>query len=578
MNEGLLGKLRVALTGDTSEFDAAIDGIATKTQNVGGNLRQIGGTMTAIGAPAIATVLGIGGASVSMENQFRDSTNNIQAALGLTEDGANDLGLAVREIFGNNFGDSIADVEQGVITAEQQFARLGDVGADVITAATENAFRLNDAYEVDLAESLGAASTLMSEFGLNQQQAFDFLTAGFQNGLNSSDDFLDSIGEYSNLFAQGGADAGTFFSIMETGIAGGVLGTDKINDTFKEFQIRFLEGGDSMLEAVEQLTGDGWQMFIDEIQAGDNTVVDVFSTFTRLLGEMEDPIERNRLAIALMGTQAEDLGSAFAEGIDAGKTSLEDMSGATALLDEQYKDFPTVLEGLKRSFLEAFGPIAGVLLDTVAENMPAIEQAIGNLAGHISENMPAIISFVEGFIEYLATNGPSISQILTGIGVAFGLMGAAGVIGPIIIGLGSVISAIGTIIGFAGTLAAGVAAVTAAFGGAATVAGGLSAVLALIGGPITLIIAAVGLLAVAWVRDWGGIQAKTFAAIEAIRGFFQPFVDYFVGVWANIGPQIISAVTLLWEGVKGYFQGAFDAISLIFSVFTGNFQGSRFGK
>lgn len=573
MNEGLLGKLRVAIVGDVSDLNEKAAGVSQTVGAVGGNLRQIGGTMTAIGTPAIAMVLGIGGSAISMENQFRDSTNNIQGALGLTEEGAMSLGGAVREIFGNNFGDSIAEVEQGVITAEQQFARLGGVGTDVMTAATEDAFRLKDAYDIDIAESLSATATLMDNFGLSQQQASDFLTSGFQNGLNASDDFLDSIGEYSNLFAENGFQADEFFSIMKTGAQGGVLGTDKIADAFKENGIIMREVSDDMLTSLDDMGLDAGAIY-DGLKKGSLSVADATREIIPALLAMENPIYQNSAGVEIFGTMWEDLGASAFEALDLAAVGLEDMSGATEKLDEQYKDWPSMLEGLRRGFLDAFGPLSGTLLDVAAENMPAIQEAVGGLADQISANMPQIIEFVEGFIEYLATEGPSISQILAGIGVAFGLMGAAGVIGPLVIGLGSVISAIGTIIGFAGTLAAGVGAVTAAFGGASTMAGGLSAVLALIGGPITLVIAGVALLAVAWARDWGGIQAKTFAVIGAIRGFFQPFIDYLTGIWDRSSGQITAGVALLWAGIETIFGSAIDAVKLIWSVFTGDFTGS----
>lgn len=159
---------------------------------------------------------------------------------------------------------------------------------------------------------------------------------------------------------------------------------------------------------------------------------------------------------------------------------------------------------------------------------------------------------------------------------------------------------------------------------AATIASGIMSVVAAIGAlanPVTLIIAAVGLLAVAWKENWGGIQEKTAAAIEFVRGAIQAGLDWIRGFWAEHGETIIATARGLWDSVRGafdagvtwvrevvdkalsairafwdehgegimetvghlwdvvqgYFAGAFDFISGIFEAFRLAFEGDWYG-
>lgn len=72
--------------------------------------------------------------------------------------------------------------------------------------------------------------------------------------------------------------------------------------------------------------------------------------------------------------------------------------------------------------------------------------------------------------------------------------------------------------------------------------GGLSLML----GPIGLIITAVGLLATAWVTNFGGIQEKTKAVVGWITARFNQFAEWFGGIIDTVGQFIQDAID--WFG------------------------------
>jgi hypothetical protein len=110
-----------------------------------------------------------------------------------------------QNVWKNNFG---ADVMEAAATVRQVRQQLAGLNAEGIQGAAQMALALRDAYGPQTQDTIDAARTFMEDFNLTYQQAFDFIAAGYQRGLDRSGDFLDSITEYAPQFhsAQAGAD------------------------------------------------------------------------------------------------------------------------------------------------------------------------------------------------------------------------------------------------------------------------------------------------------------------------------------------------------------------------------------
>lgn len=251
-------KLFVSLLLDAAEYVGGLDDAQKEassfrdrlSKTIGDGFKIAQAVAVAAAAAIAVAVIGIGVAAFGVSNDVATATANIQAELGTTAEESERLAAIAADVWGNNFAGSITEAAGAVGLIRQQ---LGDLADNELQRATENAFRLQDVFGVEVPESVDAARTLMEQFGLTSEQAFDFIAKGFQNGLNRSDDFLDTIGEYSVQFASGGADAGQFFSLLESGLQGGMLGTDRAADAFKEFRVRIQDGSDATAEALESI-------------------------------------------------------------------------------------------------------------------------------------------------------------------------------------------------------------------------------------------------------------------------------------------------------------------------------------
>ena len=317
------------------------------------------GPLKAAGGLAIGAIAGIGAAAVGINSDVNAATNNLQTQLGLSRDAAVEFGDIAKDVYKNNFAGSVQDASQVVAQAFQQ---MGDVGRDELGDISENALRIQDAFGVETAESIDAAKTLMDNFGLSSQEAFDFLASGYQKGLDRSGDFLDTIGEYSVQFQNGGASAEQFFALMTSGLQGGMLGTDKAADAFKEFQVRILDGSKLTQEAMKDL---GLEEALKEVENGTRTVADVFGDVQDALRDTEDPAKQMQLGVALIGTQFEDLGAKAALAMSTSTSEMESTSGAVDSLDAQYNNLGSTLEGYKRQALLALLPVTGAFQEVI---------------------------------------------------------------------------------------------------------------------------------------------------------------------------------------------------------------------
>ena len=370
-----LTELAILLTGDKSQLNKDLASAEKDTRGwasgLGGTVgKLVGGTIVTGVGTATAAIVGIGAAALNVSNDTRNAAADIEAFLGVTTAEAERLADVAKRVYGNNFADSVGDAADAVALINQQLRIAADDPA--LQTIAEKAIALRDTFGTEVSESVDATRVLMEEMGLTADQAFDFIAAGQQRGLDRSGDFLDTIREYGNQFNAAGFDAGRFFSILETGSQGGVLGTDKIADAVKEMTIRLNEGGDEVKEGFGAI-GLNFDEIAARVASGDANWADYFDNIVNGLTFIDDPIKRSQAQIAIFGTQAEDLGPAFTEFLDTAAISMEDMEGAADSLQKRYSTFGDFFSGLWRRAAVAVSPATDKLLGMANDALPHTE-------------------------------------------------------------------------------------------------------------------------------------------------------------------------------------------------------------
>lgn len=347
--------------------------------------KAIAGGYAVIGGAATA----LGGCGINLANDMDVALNSIAAKTGATDAEMQGFRDTLESIYQNNYGDSLQDVADVMSVVNQQF---GDISQTDMSTLTEAAFAFQDLSGYSPEESLRAANTLMNQFGLTAEEAYNLMVQGMQNGLDFSGEFLDSINEYSVQFKKNGYDAEGMFNVLKAGAESGAWNLDKIGDAVKENAIRVIDLSDSTTAAFEALGLDADETAA-KFGAGGESANKALQEVLLMLSAIEDPLERNQIGTALWGTMWEDLGGDvimstgdISDSFDKTYDSMKEIQ------DIQYDDLGSMLEGLKRSVEMLVLPLGEALI-------PVLTELIEEVLPVIQEVLPDVIEAFETFLE-----------------------------------------------------------------------------------------------------------------------------------------------------------------------------------
>ena len=192
---------------DASEAQSASDSLRRNFIDVAGEAQKAETRLKSFTSTIQKAFVGIGAAAVAaaiakVGSEAESANAKIRAATGAAEKEVQKLGKVAQSA--KVYIGDMAGATDSVIQAYQQMGKVSD---SEMQKVLKTVGALNQTFAVDTPKSITAISTLMKDFGLTSQQAMDFVSGGFQKGLDKSGDFLDSVLEYSTQFKSGGADA-----------------------------------------------------------------------------------------------------------------------------------------------------------------------------------------------------------------------------------------------------------------------------------------------------------------------------------------------------------------------------------
>ena len=491
----------------------------------------------------------------------------------------------MEDVYAANYGDSVADVGDAVAMVNRNMANLDQNG---LTAATEGALALRDAFEYDVAESTRAAEAIRKNFGSSAEEAFSLIAAGAQNGLDYSGELIDTINEYSSQFAKLGFDADGMFNILQAGADGTAWNLDKVGDAIKEFSIRAIDGSDSTVEAFTSL-GYNAENIMATFAAGGEGANKAFFDVINTLMAVDDQVERDALGVALFGTMWEDLGTEAMEAMAGASQAAYDTEGALEKINQvKYNDLDSAIQGIGRQMEVALLPaVYQSLMDSMPEITEAMEEVspvIAEIAGDfadwaggaISDGLPVLVDGIRDFANWAGKAyekaKPFLSFLWEHKGTVLAVAAALRVLGPAIGSVTTAMNAFKTAKTFMAPLQSSgkIAQVTAAFQRFGSI----------LTGPLGIIIAVAGAIALlyknwdtvkAWLVNFGNTVNQIWTnfsnmvgnAIAAIGQKFPMLGAYLQGWWESIQAAV--------DNVKAIFQNIIDFIS---NVFSGNWSAA----
>lgn len=371
-----------------------MDGVTKLLEGI--NLKALA-VAGAVGGIAVATgkaVLAAGSYLSDLGQEYNTAINDLSASTGATGEELQELGDIVKNVYKSGMGESLADVSNGLATVE----KISDLAGDQLESATQSAFLLSDSFEFEIGESTRAASALMKNFGLDADQAYGMIAIGAQNGADKNGDLLDTLNEYSGQYAALGLTADQFMGSLISGADAGLFSIDKVGDAVKEFNIRAKDESDSSAQAFQSLGFNADDMFASFAAGGDKAQTAFFET-VNALNDLDDPLKKNQIGVALFGSQFEDLEAGVLPVLGSIETAAYD--GAAALQqinDVKYNDLGSAFEAVKRSAEVALLPMASMIANTLTSLAPILSETFEAISPVITDTLNACMPFIEEFL------------------------------------------------------------------------------------------------------------------------------------------------------------------------------------
>lgn len=534
---------------ESVDFAAKLTIVGEGMQNVGEKASEAGDAILNRYGEAIKTV-----------NEFDSAMNQIQASTMLTKEEMEEIEPIVKNVFAGNYGDSFDDVANAVGSINKYLWLTGEE----LQNATEKAFLMRDTFDYDINESVRTVNTLMKNFGVSSDEAFNLISQGAKQGLDFSDELLDSINEYSPQFKKAGLDAEDMFNIFYDGTQAGAWNLDKIGDAVKEFNIRLTDGSTGSAEALKTL-GLNADEVATAMTNGGEKAKETYTGIIEKIMSMTDKQEQNLVGTALFGTMWEDLSPEVIGALgEIGDNFNKTIDTANEMNSIKYDDLGSALESLKRSTTtNIVMPLTESVMPIINELMPYIQKIIDAISNWVQEN-------------------PKLAGTLVIV---------VGVIGVLLSILGMVVPIIGSMAIAAGALNIAMLPLT---GTILLVIAAIAALIAI----VVLVIAKWDEIKQCWAnfcdwaiqkwtqfkewmsQCWSGIKQKcgelAQAMVDWIIQKWNSFVDWIFG-W---GSRIQSSVSNIWSNIKntcsnlaqGVVDGVRNAFSRVYDFITSPFK------
>ena len=509
------------LKGFTDKSNSA----GTRFQALGSSLKTIGSNMSKYVTLPLA---GIGTASVATAANFEKSMSQVAATMGMTAE----------EI--NNGSESYKKLEQAAL----------DMGATTQFSASEASEALNylalAGYDVDKSVStLPTVLNLAAAGGLELGYASDVMTDAMSAlGLETSqaEGFVDQLAKTSQKSNTSVGQLGE--AILTVGGTAKVLagGTTEMNTALgilADNGIKGAEGGTALRNVILSLSAPtdkaaktmkelGLEVF--DAQGNMRPLNDIFKDLDGTLSTMTQ------------GEQTKVLSELF------NKVDLKSVNALLANSGERFNELSGYISDSEGA--------AAAMADTMNNNLSGqltllksgLEGAAISIGNALLPVIKVLVEWINNLVTWFNNLNPGIQTAIT----IFGLVVAA--IGPVLLIVGHLCTAIGGLITFFSAGGAG--------------AGILSAAIAAITGPIGLTIAAITALIAAGVlliSNWDEIKTFLLSCFEAIKNGLDSAFSWICNKLGADSNEIKSIISDTWNNVKDTINNLIQQIKSIIS-------------
>lgn len=395
------GTASKALSADLGKIEKSANGAASAIANI-----TAGGGLLA-GAAAIG---GAGASIYTITSTAAESMAQLEASTGATSVQMNELRLISKGLFKDGMGEDLSDLTQSLATASQVTKLQGDA----LKQTTKYAMAYRDVFGEDIPESIKASDTMMKNFNISSDAAFNLLAQGAQKGLNKSQELLDSANEYAPHFASLGFTANQMFDTFSAGLENGAFNLDKVGDAIKEFNIRSKDMSKTSTQAYEALGLNAAEMSRTFAEGGPEAQI-AFKKIVKAISSVKDPVKKNTIGVELFGTQFEDLEKDVIKAMGEARNQYQ-MTAKTMdkLIDAKYDTPQRAWQRIGRTVqTELLLPIGEKLLPYMNDFSESVQTFADKYAPKIASSVTGAIDKVNEYINKNFINNPDFMELDT---------------------------------------------------------------------------------------------------------------------------------------------------------------------
>ncbi len=544
------------LTGDTGNSANEFDDLADSVKKSGKEAEQSSSGGWSVLKQTLADF--VSGTLDSIKEKFKEvaiegerSLDKLKAKTFANGDAMQKYESVAKSVYKNAFGDSFSDVTEAIAGVIEITGDLDDV---TLQNVTQNAMTLNDVYDMEIKESMRAVNSMVKQFGISYEEAFDIIVAGTQNGLNQNDDFLDTLNEYSVQYKNAGYSAQDMFNMLSNGAQTGTWSIDKLGDALKEYNIRMSDG--TAKDYLKELGLDAEKLTAQYAKGGESAKLATQKIITALKNT-DDKQKQYIAGQGIMGTMWEDLGAEAIFSLVNTQGEIDATSERMfTLADDAYDNLGSAFNGIAASIeTDLLQPLSDDTSSFVWDLVPKIQDLIGGLAEAYQW-------------------GKENKNILAGLAIAIGVVAGAFGIYNGLVTIGNLLNAtqttsIGGLIVAKWSEFAANSALNAS--NIALAASGMAALW-----PILLIVAAIAAviaIIVVCVKHWDEIKAKVTEVAGSIGDKCQELKNKITTAFSNLGEKIkapfVSAHTKIMSVKDSIIKGFKSIPETIGNLFSG---------
>lgn len=328
------------------------------------------------------------GEAIAGVTDLENAQNQLQASTGASARVMQEYGSVLEDVYKNNYGESFDDVADATGIIVQN---LGELDPSALQDTAESAITLRDTFGMDYQEQLRAVKSLMDNFGISADDAYNLIAQGAQEGLNKNGDLLDTINEYSVHYSKMGISAEGFFNSLANGTDAGTFSVDKLGDAYKEFGIRVKDTATTTTEGYQLLGLNADRMRV-KFAAGGESAKKATDEVLKALYGMDDQVKQNQAGVDLFGTMWEDLGK---EGVQA----LMDVNGQISTTKDVMSQIKEIKYDSLTNKYEQLGRTAQkeIIAPLLKEFLPVAEEGIVFLTENMDKMLPVVSGIGAGF-------------------------------------------------------------------------------------------------------------------------------------------------------------------------------------